>query len=66
MEVSRDIVITYDHKDRKDYIEMINRLIISKPVGFKQYIELTKQDVFLLQKMKKALTIFDDPKNIEI
>lgn len=63
MEVSRNILITYDHHDRKSYIEMINRLTAPKQVGFRQYIELTSSDRALLEKMKKALTVFDDPKN---
>lgn len=63
MEVSREILITYDHDDRKQYLEMIDRLTVPKKVGFRQYIELTQHDRILLERMRKALTVFDDPKN---
>ena len=63
MEVSREITITYNHKERQSYIEMIERLTAPKKVGFRQYIELTSKDRALLDTMKKALTAFDDPKN---
>lgn len=65
MEVTRNILITYDHNDRKQYVDMIERLTAPKPVGFKQYIELTASDRILLERMRKALTVFDDPKNIK-
>ena len=65
MEVSRNILITYDHDDRKQYIDMIERLTAPKPVGFKQYIELTVSDRILLERMRKALTVFDNPQNIK-
>ena len=42
---------------------MIERLTAPKQVGFRQYIELTSSDRALLEKMRKALTVFDDPKN---
>lgn len=63
MEVRREILITYDHDDRKQYLEMIDRLTAPKKVGFRQYIELTQHDRILLERMRKALTVFDDPKN---
>lgn len=66
MEVRREILITYDHDDRKQYLEMIDRLTAPKKVGFRQYIELTQHDHILLERMRKALTVFDDPKNISL
>lgn len=65
MEVTRNILIIYDHDDRKQYLEMIDRLTAPKKVGFRQYIELTASDRILLERMRKALTVFDDPKNIK-
>lgn len=65
MEVTREIIIKYNHKDRKDYIEMINHLLTQKGIGFKQYVELTPNDKKLLLRMKNALEAFDEPKNLK-
>jgi hypothetical protein len=63
MEVSREIVITFNYKDKKEYTEMIERLLTTKPVGFKQYLELTHSDRELLTRMKNALIAYDKPEN---
>ena len=63
MEVSRKIVMEFDHRDKKDYTEMIERFLVAKPVGFKQYIELTSNDRELLNRFKNALVAYDKPEN---
>lgn len=42
---------------------MIERLLTTKPVGFKQYLELTHSDRELLTRMKNALIAYDKPEN---
>ena len=63
MEVSRKIVMEFDHRDKKDYTEMIERLLTPKSVGFKQYIELNSSDRELLTRLKNALIAYDKPEN---
>ena len=53
----------FDHRDKKDYTEMIERFLVAKPVGFKQYIELTSNDTELLTRFKNALVAYDKPEN---